>query len=345
MLYKRNKSPVWWVRFSIRGVEIRRSTRTSHRRQAELFEQKLRAEAWEQIELGNAPAPKTHTWDDAVVRWLDETGQRPWRETELSIMRWLSPHLAGIELNKITRELILQLRERKLNEGASNRTANAYAGLICTLLRAACHEWQWIDSAPKVRRLPIATRRIRYLSPDEERRLLAELPDYLQVPVQFALVTGLRHANVVGLQWDQVDLQRRTAWIHADEAKAKKAIGVPLNPTAVVILRGESSKHPSAIFTRNGKPLRQANGTAWRAALKRAGIKDFRWHDLRHTWASRLIQAGVPAHALMELGGWSSAEMVRKYAHFGPDHLREFAERSTLARVPDTERHTDEESA
>ena len=86
-------------------------------------------------------------------------------------------------------------------------------------------------------------------------------------------------------------------------------------------------KHPSRVFTFRGKPIRWANTKAWRAALKRAGIEDFRWHDLRHTWASWLTQAGTPANVLQELGGWESESMVRRYAHLAPTQLIEHAER------------------
>ena len=81
------------------------------------------------------------------------------------------------------------------------------------------------------------------------------------------------------------------------------------------------------------------NTMAWRAALKRAGIEDFRWHDLRHTWASWHVQAGTPSHALQELGGWECAEMVRKCAHLSSDHLAEYADRmsGTLKLVKEDE--------
>jgi hypothetical protein len=65
----------------------------------------------------------------------------------------------------------------------------------------------------------------------------------------------------------------------------------------------------------------------WYAALKRAGIENFRWHDLRHTWASWHVQQGTPLHALQELGGWETAEMVRRYAHFSAEHLAPYADR------------------
>lgn len=79
--------------------------------------------------------------------------------------------------------------------------------------------------------------------------------------------------------------------------------------------------------------VQRTNGRAWRAALKRAGIRDFRWHDLRHTWATRMIQAGVPLHALMELGGWQDMAMVRKYAHLAPETLAEYAEATCRLQV------------
>jgi integrase len=76
-----------------------------------------------------------------------------------------------------------------------------------------------------------------------------------------------------------------------------------------------------------GKPAIETNTKAWKQALKRAGIVDFRWHDLRHTWASWHVQAGTPLHILQELGGWESPDMVRRYAHLVPEHLAEHAER------------------
>jgi len=87
------------------------------------------------------------------------------------------------------------------------------------------------------------------------------------------------------------------------------------------------------VFTHRGKPAGSVNTKAWKAALGRAGITDFRWHDLRHTWASWHVQVDTPLNALQELGGWESADMVRRYAHLAPDHLAEFAERLSRPRA------------
>ena len=108
-----------------------------------------------------------------------------------------------------------------------------------------------------------------------------------------SLATGLRAGKVTGLQWSQVDLTRRLAWIHPDQAKARKAIAVPLNAEALALIK-QVGKHRTHVFSYCGKPIIQLNTKAWYAALKRAGIADFRWHDLRHTWASWHVQNGTP---------------------------------------------------
>jgi integrase len=149
---------------------------------------------------------------------------------------------------------------------------------------------------------------------------------------RFTLATGLRESNVLQLEWQQIDMHRRVAWIHPDQAKAAKAIGVPLNDEAVAVLRAQIGKHHKKVFTYEGKEVAKAGTLAWRKALKRAGIDNFRWHDLRHTWASWHVQNGTPLHILKELGGWSSYEMVQRYAHLAPEHLAEFAGNAKVAK-------------
>jgi len=111
---------------------------------------------------------------------------------------------------------------------------------------------------------------------------------------QFSLATGLHESNVTGLEWSKVDLSRRVAWIHADQSKSGRAIGIPLNNEAIVVLRNQQGKHKHQVFTYRGMPVLKANTKAWRQAQVRAGILDFRWHDLRHTWASWHVQNGTP---------------------------------------------------
>jgi integrase len=205
--------------------------------------------------------------------------------------------------------------------------------VLRAILRKAANDWEWLDKAPAVRLLPEPTRRIRWLTRNEADRLLKELPPHLSDMAAFSLATGLRRANVTGLQWSQVDLVRRVAWVHPDQAKARKAISVPLNAEAVLLIRKQLGRHATYVFSFNGQRITQVSTKAWYKALQRAGTADFRWHDLRHTWASWHVQQGTPLHVLQELGGWESAEMVRKYAHLACEHLAPYADRLCALRV------------
>jgi len=197
--------------------------------------------------------------------------------------------------------------------------------LIRAILRRSALDWEWIDKPPVIKLYREAKRRVRYLSAEQASLLIQELPEHLADIVRFSLVTGLRRSNVTKLEWSQVDMQRNVAWIHGDQAKAGKPIHVTLNATAIAVLAKQIGKHPKSVFSYKGRPIIQVNTKAWYKALKRAGIEDFRWHDLRHTWASWLTQNGVPLNVIQEMGAWESAEMVRRYAHLAPEQFAQHA--------------------
>ena len=201
---------------------------------------------------------------------------------------WLQQFLRGRVLSEIGREEIFLVAEKKRLE-SSGPTANRYLALVRAILRKACEEWEWIDRAPKIKMYKEAKRRVRWLTPEQEQTLLAELPEHQGDIVLFSLSTGLRQANVLTLAWGQVDLNRRVAWVPGDMAKGKEDIHVSLSQFAVELLQRQIGKHHERVFTYEGKAIGQVNTKAWRAALQRAGIENFRWHDLRHTWASWLI--------------------------------------------------------
>jgi len=124
------------------------------------------------------------------------------------------------------------------------------------------NEWDWLDRAPQVRMLKEPTRRIRFLTRDEAQHVLAELPDHLADMAALSLATGLRAFNVTGLQWTEVDLTRRLAWVHPDQAKARKAIAVPLNAEAVSLVRKQLGKHLTHVFSFRGKPSTKVSAKA-----------------------------------------------------------------------------------
>ena len=328
-LYKRGNT--WWIRITApNGEQIRRSARTPHRQEAQEFHDRLRANLWRVHQLGDKPR---RTWQEAVERWLTETSHKASHQDDIRHLRWAHPFLYQRYLDEISRDLIDEMAASRLSEGVVNSTVNRMLEVVRAVLNRSEREWGWLDKAPAVRMLSEPKRRIRWLTRNEATRLLDELPNHLEQMARFSLQTGLREANVTGLAWAQVDLDRRVAWIHPDQLKNRKPMAVPLNAEAVLVLRSQIGQHPVRVFTFKGQPVNKANNHAWRKALIRAGIKDFRWHDLRHTWASWHVQQGTPLHVLQELGGWSDIRMVQRYAHLSADHLCEYADRLSQLRV------------
>lgn len=248
------------------------------------------------------------------------------------MLRWLAKHLDNRYLDEIDKQVIEAIISAKLKEGVSKTRVNRVTTVINTVLNKAVKEWQWLEAKPHIRKFQEPNIRIRWITQEEAGRLLAILPGHLAAMARFTLATGLRESNVTGLEWSQIDMQRRVAWIHPDQAKSAKALGVPLNDDALDILKMQIGQHLCRVFTYNGLPVSKAGTRAWHKALKRAGIDNFRWHDLRHTWASWHVQNGTPLHILKELGGWSSFEMVQRYAHLAPEHLAEYAGNVIVAK-------------
>jgi integrase len=323
-IYKRKET--WWIQFTAPdGRRIQQTAGTQIKQEAQELHDRLKAEAWRVKNLGDKPR---HTWQEAVIRWLSESSHKKSIDTDKFKLRWLDQHLNNTSLDEITKAKIDKIKVAKKSEGVSNSTVNRTLELLRSILNRAQQEWEWLDSTPSVRMLPEQPTRIRWLTHEESVRLINELPEHLKAMARFTLATGLRESNVTGLQWSQLDMQRRCAWVHADQAKGKKAIAVPLNEDALAVIRQQFGKHDTHVFTYEGNPVTRANNHAWRKALVRAGVKDFRWHDLRHTWASWHVQNGTPLHVLKELGGWADLTMVLRYAHLSSKHLEEYAKNS-----------------
>ena len=320
-LYKRGE--IWWVRFiAPSGRRIRKSTGTEEKEAAQEFHDRLKAELWRVRKLGERPE---YTWNDAVVKWLKEKSHKASINKDKEIFRWVDSYLNGVRLASINRALLDEIQEAKVKT-STRATTNRYMGHIRAVLRRAANDWEWLDKSPKVPMYPISNKRIRWITPNEAERLLSLLPEHQADMARFALSTGLRQRNVCRLEWSQIDMQRKVAWIHPDQAKARKAIGVPLNSSAIEVLRKQIGKHHQYVFVYYDAPVWQVNTKAWRKAVRKAGLTDFRWHDLRHTWASWHVQSGTPLNILQELGGWECIEMVRRYAHLSSEHLLPHAE-------------------
>ena len=329
-IYRRPDSRCWWINATLpNGKRIRQSAGTETKEDAEALLAKLKLDSFREIHFGI----KTHrSWQEAVVRYLKVKASLKSIRDVKRIIRHLDPYLGNLTLNQINGDVIWSIVEGELRKGNQAATVNRYLAIVRNLLRTARDEWQWLDSIPKVRLLSGEVERDRWLTREEADRLLAVCPPHLAAVVIFALATGCRAREILGLEWNRVDLSRGHAWLN--ETKNKTPRGVPLNRDAVEVLKAQIGKHPRFCFTYMGEPIRyNITNHAWITALKKAGINDFRFHDLRHTWASWHRQAGTSCDELKELGGWKTRSMVDRYAKFATDHLVHAASR--IESVPD----------
>ncbi len=245
----RKRSNTWWIDVvTPNGQRIRQTTWTGNKALAQEYHDQLKAELWRTSMLGEKPQ---HRWDEAVERWLKEAGHKASIEADKMHLRWLDRYLRGKPLPSISRAMIDRIVDAKKKEGVSNATVNRVVEVLRAILRKAANDWEWLDRAPAVRMLPERTRRIRWLTRNEAQRLLDELPPHLADMAAFSLATGLRRANVTGLQWSQVDLVRRVAWVRPGSGQGEKG---DLGATE----RGSRGVDPQAVGeTRNARVLVQ----------------------------------------------------------------------------------------
>jgi site-specific recombinase XerD len=229
--------------------------------------------------------------------------------------------------------------ERRFNEAVAQdgwkpATVNRVKALLSLTYRLAIENGK-VPSNPArlVRARQTDNTRVRWLSPDEETRLrmaIAEKWSRHLPELEIALHTGLRHSEQYGLTWENVDLGRRQLTI----ARSKNGHPrfVPLNSAAVrafeMLRAGQANPAGPVFLQANGEPL--TGPRKWfEPAVRRAKLLAFSWRCLRHTFASRLVMAGVDLRTLAELGGWRTLQMVMRYAHLAPAHQLEAVERLT----------------
>lgn len=252
---------------------------------------------------------------------------------DIGHLDWLQIYLDHFQLDDISKDVIEMIAKAKEKTGVSAATVNRVLALIRSVLNRACSIWEWINKVPHVQMRKEDNKRIRWLTHEQADKLLSELPMHLKVMAKFTLATGLRAMNVSYLEWSDINMQTKHAVIPADKNKTNKYLGVPLNQDAIEVIKGQIGKDKKYVFVYKGKPVTQCSTRAWRNALERAGIENFRWHDLRHTWASWHVQSGTSLQELCELGGWANMEMVLRYAHLSSNQLRDAVNRISGAEM------------
>ena len=249
--------------------------------------------------------------------------------------RAMYPTFGYVRLADITPLALERYKRQRKEDGVSEATINRELAFLKNLFTKAI-EWGKATENPvkKVQLYREQNGRTRYLTEDEEARLLAVCSPQVRPLVITALHTGFRASELLSLIWQDVDFRRGVVMVRAGYAKNGEARSVPMNDTLTMLMKSaklHAAEGGRMFRNRHGEPYRSFR-TAFERAVHRAGNQDFTFHDLRHTFASRLVMAGVDLPTVKELLGHKDITMTLRYAHLSTDHKQAAVKK--LGKVP-----------
>ena len=232
----------------------------------------------------------------------------------IKFLKFLAERFGDYKVSELTYRAIQDFVDERLETVSSGMVLKDVAYIKAAINRARREELT--DFVPNFPRIKPSRPRNRWLTHDEEERLVQAAAPHLKPIFRFAVDTGGRRSELLGLNWRYVDMRnRRVTFIQAKNGEDRT---VRLCRRAYETLTALGPKDSGPVFTYGDKALKGFKSSL-DSAREKAGIEDFRFHDLRHTFASRLVQGGVPLYNVMHLTGHKSLEMVQRYAHLAPE--------------------------
>jgi len=357
MIYKRGKRGTYWIRFRFAGRFVHESTRSTSKTVARDAERQRRRElekSWNHIEKRTLPP----TLAEAAKRWLAKrTGLASnTRETYEGALKHLREVLGTMLVSEINSRSIVSYQKARHADFAAGATINKEIACLSSIL-SDCGVWDQVRR--DVKRMEENEDAGRALSRDEERRLLerASLVGQhsgnwtpLYTVTVLGLNTGMRHKEIRTLRFKNVDLSNKVLRVGESKTEAGKGRPIPLTQPAWAALDTWASRFPDAkphhfLFPacENGRvdPERSISNwrTAWRRACREADLTGLRFHDLRHTAATKLLEEGTPIAIVAHILGWSASTAVRmakRYGHIRPDVQRQALDAVATADIPHT---------
>jgi site-specific recombinase XerD len=333
-LYRRGKT--YWFSITYQGKRIQRSTDTDNKKLAEKIHAKTYTEIIEDRYFDVVEAKK-HTFDELMKKFMSEYAVKKEVSTQ---MRYVSARnnlrkcFHDMTLADIKPRTISSYVDSRKREGAKVATINRELGLLSKAFNLALKQWEWCTENPcsRIQREPENNRIDRWLTQEEEAALLKGGQGYLNGQlveiIVLALNTGMRQGELLSLKWTDVDLFRKVVSVRKTKNKEPKVI--PLNKAAYEMLLEKSRvvNISGYVFaTQNGTMISRWNlRREFMNALAKAEITGFRFHDLRHTFATKLVQAGIDLYRVARLLGHRDITSTQRYAHHYPESLRSSVE-------------------
>ena len=336
-----NGKTSWRVKVRLKGLPTESAS----------FERKTDAQKWAaSIESAirenrhfKTTEAKRHTLNELIDRYIrDVLPTKPKSMgKQKAMLEWWKGEIGNYALSDVSPALIAESRD-KLAAGKTKRgtqrnpaTVVRYLAALSVCFTHAVKEWGWIDDSPmrKVTKPKESRGRVRFLSDDERARLLKGCKEssnaYLYPAVVLALSTGMRSGEIMGLTWDVVDLNRGRAILHETKNGERRAVAITGHALEVVKEMSKVRRIDSNLLfpSKENPPQKPIDLRApWLAALKKADIQDFKFHDLRHSAASYLAMNGASLAEIAEVLGHKTLQMVKRYAHLSEGHTARVVE-------------------
>jgi integrase len=333
MPHKRKDGRFWWASFTdASGKRVRRSTGTTNRKEAQALEAKWKGEIF-QKDAWNIDSD--HTFEELMLSYLRASAlEKRSIETDYQRTKQLKGFFAGKVMNVLRPADVRGYIDLRRQSGVANSTINRELSLLSAAIKYGQTELEWdIPNPVKGRKLSEPEGRVRSISRAEADGLIdtarqSTKASYLADYIVLSLHTGCRKQELLGLEWDRVDLSRNLIWLEASHTKTAKRRSVPLNHYARETIinrarfRAEHCPDSRWVFANSrGERIGDVK-KSFGTACKRAGISDFRMHDMRHTCAAWLVSSGVSLIEVRDLLGHSTIKMTERYAHLAPENLR-----------------------
>jgi integrase len=321
---------VWWTCIRYEDKKVQKSLATDDRRLAQAIEAKIRAEIAEG-KFFDKPVGQSKTFKDMMEKFIQEHAPKVsdnMQKSYASSLKHLATFWGNSKLSDIKPKLISEYKVLRKNKGIKPATINRELAMLSKAFNLAVKEWEWVKDNP-VSRVPKEkedNERDRWLNAEDEKGLLENSLSWLKDIIIFDLNTGLRQDELLSLQWSRVDLFRKIIIIQ--ESKNGKPRTIPLNQIALDILMEKSKirnlKNDLVFLSNMSTKIDRHNlRRAFNIALNKTGIQKFHFHDLRHTFATRLAQRGIDIYKISKLLGHQDIRMTQRYSHHCPDSLRD----------------------
>jgi integrase len=309
-LYKRNNT--YWMSIWIDGKRYLKSTGTANLRQATEIERRFRESL--NLKRHQIPEPRPDmTFGELAVTFRAKGDLKAWHEDRMKV---LLPYWCNVRIGRITKSMVAEYRKRRhAAKTVTDATINRDLEALRHILFWAVDEGL-ISVNPLARLRMVRERRkpVSVLSVGDEALLLEAASPHLRAIIIAALDTGMRRGELLQERWENVDFNRKLLFVTRSKTAEGEGREIPFTERIHALLL--AFRRPEGlVFTYKGRPIRAVK-TAWKATIRRAGIRYLRFHDLRHTFNTRLMEAGVMQEVRKALMGHSSGEDVNAiYTH------------------------------